>query len=105
VVIDGGKRRTNRTFFGWWTEYAGNLQLQVYRSDDGQIVAIVDAASPELALIVYDFGSGYAWPAYEGSDEAEVDRRGRILLQRLKESGGPQFLELSIDGVGARVGL
>lgn len=89
--------------FGGTIELTDDLKFLAFKAENSNLVAIVEAANPDVVLILHDFKDGNSWPyRHDTENYMDSNNRGESMLTRIKkEYPNKQFI-LSIDVPGNR---
>jgi hypothetical protein len=89
--------------FGRTTESPDDLKLLAIEAESGNLVAIVEAANPDVVLILHDYQSGSSWPYRHKTENLRAClKRGEEMLKRLKSQNSMQNYVLSYHVPGNR---
>ena len=69
------------------------------------MVAVTEAESPRVVLVICDLRSGRHWPPSSGQGEAHDRATAGCLLEALRHAHPEMGYILNADDVGSRVGL
>ena len=89
------------TFIGSGLDF--DLSFRLVSTTDRQLVALVEASSPDVVLALFDLASNETWP-HSGNTEHHMSEhlRGTVLLSRLKHSHPATRFILSVNVLGSR---
>ncbi|RJP91509.1 MAG: hypothetical protein C4518_07980 [Desulfobacteraceae bacterium] len=89
--------------FGGTIESTDGLKFLSLNAENSNLVAIVEAANPDVVLILHDFTNGNSWPfRHDTENYMDAESRGESLLTRIKKEYPNKRLVLSIHVPGNR---
>jgi hypothetical protein len=99
-----GRAVLGPTSFGLWFP-RGELDFQLVRARGGNVVAVTEAESPRVVLVICDLQSGQHWPPCCGQGETHDRATADPLLEALREAHPQTGYILNAGDAGSRVGL
>jgi hypothetical protein len=89
--------------FGGTIESTDDLKFIALESESSNLVAIVEAANPDVVLVLHDFKDGNSWPyRHDTENYLDANIRGESMLTRVKEEYPNKQLILSSKVPGNR---
>lgn len=103
-----GQSKIEHAFFGTLPRTATPPDFEIYRTEQGDLIGLAQAAAPDRIIILHDFASGDSWPyrsvTYKDTDtrksypyyenEEQIMARGEALFQRLADANPQPPLDL-----------
>jgi hypothetical protein len=89
--------------FGSTIDSTRDLKFLAIEVESGNLIAIVEAANPDVVLILHDFKNGNSWPfRYRTENYGDSLKRGMEMLKRIKRQNTLQNYVLSQNVPGNR---
>ena len=89
--------------FGGTIESTDGLKFIALEAENSNLVAIVEAANPDVVIVLHDFKDANSWPyRHDTENYLDADLRGESLLTRIKVEYPNKQLILSSQVPGNR---